>query len=566
MKKIKRFFITLLTGLTVCAVAVGLSACTVQKGEREGNSVSSSDSSVVHTHTFGEWTVEKAATCEQAGSQYRVCACGEKETKTIPATGHNEVQDARVEPTCTKDGKTEGSHCSNCNKVMKESEILPAFGHDEEFENENSKVATCMTKAYCGVCGQEYGDKLAHEPVLVDVQGQEPTCLGGGWTDYVKCMECTYSTKRDLPALGHDGNRSGQSTYISSETRAATCTEKAYCGICKLEYGPEPSHDEALKNANSKVATCTTKAYCGVCGQEYGEALGHDMVWVDAKAATCTEVGWDRYFHCERSGCTECSKVEIPALGHDYAIFVEAKDPTCTEMGYTEGTQCSRCSSMEIIPTAISALGHDGQRAGQYTSDDLLDEHSYLGDCTRSSYCGICNMEYGDIVSGVHTLKTVAAKAPTCSAYGWKEYEICLKCNYSTFEENKLEMIPHTVRYYEGKAATCTEPGYEGGYICIVCEQWKLETIPPLGHDGYREGQTEPALSDTVIGDCETQSYCAICGTYGEEPTGHTPRKEATCTEKAVCANCGQEYGEPLGHCYRNNTCVLCGKRKGEED
>ena len=41
-----------------------------------------------HTHTFGEWTVTTPATCTADGVETRSCACGETETRAIPATGH----------------------------------------------------------------------------------------------------------------------------------------------------------------------------------------------------------------------------------------------------------------------------------------------------------------------------------------------------------------------------------------------------------------------------------------------------------------------------------------------
>ena len=45
-----------------------------------------------HTHQFGEWIVEKASTCTENGLSVRACKeCGEKETKEIPAQGHNYV-------------------------------------------------------------------------------------------------------------------------------------------------------------------------------------------------------------------------------------------------------------------------------------------------------------------------------------------------------------------------------------------------------------------------------------------------------------------------------------------
>ena len=40
-------------------------------------------------HSFGEWTVTTPATCTEDGAESRTCsACGETETRAIPATGH----------------------------------------------------------------------------------------------------------------------------------------------------------------------------------------------------------------------------------------------------------------------------------------------------------------------------------------------------------------------------------------------------------------------------------------------------------------------------------------------
>lgn len=41
-----------------------------------------------HIHTYGEWSTAKAATCTDKGSEVRVCECGKKDTRSIPATGH----------------------------------------------------------------------------------------------------------------------------------------------------------------------------------------------------------------------------------------------------------------------------------------------------------------------------------------------------------------------------------------------------------------------------------------------------------------------------------------------
>lgn len=55
-------------------------------------------------HSFGEWTVTKAATATEAGSRERTCsACGEKETEAIPATGGATTPEDPKDPENPKD-------------------------------------------------------------------------------------------------------------------------------------------------------------------------------------------------------------------------------------------------------------------------------------------------------------------------------------------------------------------------------------------------------------------------------------------------------------------------------
>ena len=83
----------------------------------------------VHPHSYGEWQIVKQPTCLEDGLQEKKCFCGKKETKSLAATGHNEVIDSAVAPTCVEPGLTEGSHCSNCELVFVEQQTLEPVGH-----------------------------------------------------------------------------------------------------------------------------------------------------------------------------------------------------------------------------------------------------------------------------------------------------------------------------------------------------------------------------------------------------------------------------------------------------
>lgn len=62
---------------------------------------------------------------------------------TVAAHEHTKVIDTpAVAATCTKDGCTEGSHCSECGVVLSKSEVIPATGHK-------------LVYKVCSVCGYE---------------------------------------------------------------------------------------------------------------------------------------------------------------------------------------------------------------------------------------------------------------------------------------------------------------------------------------------------------------------------------------------------------------------------
>ena len=107
----------------------------------------------------------------------------------------------------------------------------------------------------------------------------------------------------------------------------------------------------------------------------------------EAKAPTCTEIGWNAYDTCSR--CDYTTYQELPILGHDYqAVTV---DPTCEADGYTLFT-CSRCKdSYTANPT--DKLGHrfdawSPNETGSQSAGCLLDGCVHTGntDCQKFNF------------------------------------------------------------------------------------------------------------------------------------------------------------------------------------
>lgn len=165
--------------------------------------------------------------------------------------------------------------------------------------------------------------------------------------------------------LGDDHTHTYGTTYSSDSTgHWKTCTE---CG----------ANGEFSKHTGG-TATCTAKAVCETCGQPYGELGAHKLTKTDAKAATCTEAGYNEYWTCktcgkyfsDENGTNEIEKDSwvLKTLGHDMTK-TDAKEATCTEDGNNEYYTCSRCGGVfkdeaDTQATTVEAetlkkLGHD---------------------------------------------------------------------------------------------------------------------------------------------------------------------------------------------------------------
>ena len=305
----------------------------------------------------------------------------------------------------------------------------------------------------------------------------------------------------------------------------ATCTESAVCSTCNTPYGEPLGHDftsdvwqkddnnhwkkcsrceatdqtaaHTWEDEITLAATCTAtgiKTYtCTTCLKTKTETInakGHNITQHDAKDATCTTIGWKAYEDC--SDCDYTTYVEIPAYGHDFTSDVWQKDDN------NHWKKCSRCEATD-----------------QTAAHTWEDEITLAATCTAAGLktytCPTCLKTKTEVISAKgHNITQHDAKDATCTTIGWKAYEECSDCDYTTYVEipayghdfttsvwqkdenehwkkcSRCEATDQTAEHTWNEeitvAATCTAAGLKT-YTCTTCLKTKTETINAKGHN-----------------------------------------------------------------------------------
>ena len=368
--------------------------------------------------------------------------------------------------------------------------------------------ATCTKVAVCTSCLMSYGEYGPHDWGAWQSRGNNSEHIrhcqrdGCDAVDTASCSGDSSATCITLGTCSTCGGQyysahafpAGQNWHSDDKNHWLSCT---VCHEAKTKMGAhwfvQGTVSVCLKSAATCVAPAVYYTNCDYCYHKGTDTYvdpyngpdpnNHDLVHHDAKAPTCTEIGWDAYETCQREGCDYTTKVELPALKHNL-VHHDAKAPTCTEIGWNEYDTCSRCDYTTKVE--LLALKHD------------LVHHD--------------------------------AKAPTCTEIGWNEYDACQRagCDYTT----KVE-IPAPGHDYTEKVVkpTCGK----GGYTLHTCKKC---------NDSYKDHQTKTLLhwygEWTSNGDGTHSATCKRkdCKHVGKTECAIVEFKQAEAT-RTLCPVCG---------------------------
>ncbi len=409
----------------------------------------------------------------------------------------------------------------------------------------------------------QYGNKIVDwtwEPITITVNGSEPSCEHENtYTLY------TYGSDNGLHKVFVQCEACGVTVDSYEEPctgGTATCTECATCEKCGLNYGDTLPHEY--------FSACDT--VCMICGEETRPEAAHNVIHVEAKDATCTEMGNIEYWYCDVCGAawldaegtqnTNLMSVKLPMVDHEYFYacdpvcmncyeitnpdaahslsHVEAKDATCFENGNIEYWTCEHCGGcwdneaatgmplnqmMVVVPMAHGELTHVEAKAPTCFENGNIEYWT----------CEACGYAWLDAEGTLSTnlmavvlpmahaeLTHVEAVEPTCFENGNIEYWYCADCGYAwldaegTLSTNLmavvLPMAHGTIAHVEAKDATCIELGNIEYWYCEACGQAWLDEACTLNTNLMA---VKLPTVDHVY-DAANDADCNVCGAIRE--------------------------------------------------
>lgn len=285
--------------------------------------------------------------------------------------------------------------------------------------------------------------------------------------------------------------------------------------------------------------TCT----CHGCGDTYvidpTQKLGHDIAFYEAKAPTCTEIGYDDHEACTR--CDYSTANVLPALGHD-EITHASREASCLELGWDSYVTCSRCDYSTYAE--IPPLGHR-----------VIEDHTYPVAPLTVKNDPSCPFILEDDFYYSQNTGHSSSSSITVTA----QYDCVLELVYSVSSETNYDwlsilhngsLVDRISGTVSGKTCALTLSAGD----TVVIRYQKDGSVSRDSDQGWVKLIYEDVLQGVFIDvpadshepDCTNAVICDYCDAIVKAATGHS--YNAVVTEPTM------ETGG-----YTTYTCTLCG-------
>ena len=482
----------------------------------------------------------------------------------------------------------------------------PSWGGDVTWKNiiltHNGGEATCIAKAVCETCGEEYGEFDASKHTLVQKDAKAPTCTEIGWDAYESCTECDYTTYEVLladPDAHNFEDGKCECGYV--------CTHETYSeGVCvdcgKVIY----TYDEAT-DTYTVYTFAALKAALTAGGNII---LGADITRENTKDITAVPENITAVL--DLNGKTITSAPAVPGVNYEIIcvngnLTIKDSDTNGTITAnsvisciYVEGGNLTIEAGNFICDPDLSFAvdvysGNAVINGGTFTNLNVLDEgkavinggefqnyistsgsliinggtfygeeytfgtfggnwvfdiyggefHEDPSEYVANGYEAVANENGTWTVVCIHTdrLVQVDAKAPTCTEIGWDAYEYCTACDFTTKVEIPVDPDAHDIIIDKAVAPKCGEPGLTQGEHCTRCDyKVEQEVVPALKHSFTKYEVTEEAKCGV---EGKEVAYCDNgCGETDEKAIEALTHTDAD--GDYICDNgCGHEFEKP---------------------
>ncbi len=225
-------------------------------------------------HGYNDYEVTKEPTCTAMGEKTAFCSrCNQTVKEDVARLPHEETVIAAVEPTCTKNGKTQGKKCGNCGRVLEEQQTVEKLGHHMK-ESVVTKATAENHGEILKQCSRCEESETQRVYMIKTVKAAKDRYAYNGKTPKVSVK--VIDSQKNVLKEGEDYTVSaGDAKKVGSHTAKIVFKGK-YEGSAKVSFDIVPGRTAKIKASEST-------SYIKLTWQKVSGATGYRVYQYDSK-------------------------------------------------------------------------------------------------------------------------------------------------------------------------------------------------------------------------------------------------------------------------------------------